>query len=289
MPQALRSLLFVPADDERKMRRAIQSAADLVIFDLEDSVAAQRKIKARQTLCALLAEQRPACFAIRVNAQDTEHHLDDLLVVARLSPDFLMLPKCASAADLVPLDAQLQVLERANDLPLGRIRLLPLVTETATAIAGLDYRAAPARLAALVFAAEDLSADLGVAARGADGVLHPLIRDARLRVAWAAAQARLPALDTPHPDPRDLDGLARETAAAVELGYVGKLCIHPGQIEVVHRGLSPTDDRLSWAHAVTAAFAQDPSVGVTLVEGRMVDKAHLRLARKLLAMGGTDG
>ena len=240
-------------------------------------------------LAKLVAELRPARFAIRVNSQDTEHHLDDLLVAARLAPDFLMLPKCASVADLVPLNAQLQVLERANGLSPGRIRLLPLVTETAEAVAGLDYRRAPERLAALVFAAEDLSADLGVSAREADGEMHPLLRDARQQVAWAAARAGLAAIDTPYPDPRDPEGLARETAEAAKLGYVGKLCIHPGQVEIVHSRLNPSEERLAWARAVTDAFTRDPSVGVTLVDGRMVDKAHLRLARKLLALGGADG
>ena len=96
MPQTLRSLLFVPADDERKMRRAVESGADLVIFDLEDAVATPRKAEAREILAKLVAELRPPRFAIRVNSQDTEHHLDDLLVAARLAPDFLMLPKCAS-------------------------------------------------------------------------------------------------------------------------------------------------------------------------------------------------
>ena len=100
MPQALRSLLFVPADDERKMRRAVQSGADLVIFDLEDAVAAPRKAEAREIVAKMVADQRPPRFAIRVNSQDTEHHLDDLLVAARLAPDFLMLPKCASVSDL---------------------------------------------------------------------------------------------------------------------------------------------------------------------------------------------
>ena len=76
---------------------------------------------------------------------------------------------------------------------------------------------------------------------------------------------------------------------AAKLGYVGKLCIHPGQVEIVHSRLNPSEARLAWARAVTDAFTRDPSVGVTLVDGRMVDKAHLRLARKLLALGGADG
>ena len=119
------------------MRRAVESAADVVIFDLEDAVAAGHKAEARKVLATPLA------------------------------PDFIILPKCASAADLLPLDAQLAVLERVNSLEVGRIRLLPLATESALSVAGLDYRSAPERLAALVFAAEDLSADLGIStARG---------------------------------------------------------------------------------------------------------------------------
>jgi citrate lyase subunit beta/citryl-CoA lyase len=284
----LRSLLFVPADSDRKMRRAVESGADVVIFDFEDAVAPDRKAEARRTLAALLRETRPACFAIRVNGADTDEHLDDLIAAAAAAPDFVMLPKCAGRRDLEDLDARLEVAERAAGLDHGRIRLLPLVSETAASLASLDYRGAPRRLAALVFAGEDLSADLGVPARRADGRLHPLLADARLQVARAAAAAGLPAIDTPHPDPRDADGLARETAGAAELGYGGKLCIHPGQIALVHAGLAPSAERLDWAREVVRVLAGEGAPGVAMVAGAMVDKAHLRLARRILAMGGRD-
>lgn len=284
----LRSLLFVPADDGRKMRRAVRSGADLVIFDLEDAVDPGRKALARQTLAEALAEARPPRFAVRVNAQDSPEHLDDLLAAVALAPDFVMLPKCAGAADLARLADRLDVLERGAGLEIGRTRLLPLVTETAASLAAMDYRGAGPRLAALVFGAEDLAADLGVAPRRADGSFNPLLHDARCRVVAAAAMAGVGAIDTPFPDPKDIAALARETEAAAELGFSGKLCIHPDQITPVHLGLRPLDAQMAWADAVIAALTGPAAAGVTTVDGRMVDGAHLRLAQRLRALGGND-
>jgi citrate lyase subunit beta/citryl-CoA lyase len=286
MPKPMRSLLFAPGDDMRKMRRALGSGADVVIFDLEDSVAPARKAEARVALAQLVQEIRPPCWAIRINASDSAEHLDDVLLSARLAPDFLMLPKCRGLADLIQLDAQLRVLEHAQGWAQEAIRLLPLMTETASAVAALGGRTAPARVAALVFAAEDLAADLGIAARNPEGRLHPMLCDAQLQLLWAAAEAGLPAIDTPYPDPRDLPGQRREADAAMALGFVGKLCIHPAQIEQANAVFCPPAERLAWARAVVTLFAADPDLGVAMLGGQMVDKAHLRLAQRLLTLGG---
>jgi citrate lyase subunit beta/citryl-CoA lyase len=282
IPLPLRHLLFAPADSERKMTRAAASDAYMVIFDLEDSVAPERKAEARQLVAAALTARGTRRVAVRINAADTPEHLPDLSAVVPGAPDCIMLPKCGGPAETLILGHQLAALECAAGVPVGSIGILPLVTETAAALATLDYRDASARLVALAFAGEDLASDLGVEAR-TDGGLNPLLAAARTRVAIAAAAAGLPAIDTPFPDPRDAQRLAREAAEAARLGFAGKLCIHPDQIAPVTLAFTPSRERLAWAEAVVVALDQDDSPGVALVMGRMADKAHLRLARRVVA------
>lgn len=279
----LRSLLFCPGSDARRMGKAMAAGADVVIFDLEDSVAPSAKDEARVTVVEMLATSRPCPVAVRLNAADTTWHLNDLVGVMAARPDAIMLPKCASRADLVRLSAQIDVLEAAFDIRPGSTAILPLVTETATALSTMDYAGATPRLAALCFAGEDLASDLGVAARPA-GEMNALLTGARHAVAYAAASAGVAAIDTPFPDPRAPESLTAETRRAATLGFAGKLCIHPAQIEIVHQVLRPTPQQLAWGAAVVAALVGSDT-GVATVQGKMVDIAHLRLARRYLALG----
>ena len=199
-----------------------------------------------------------------------------------LGADFVMLPKCGGSVDVARLADQLSALEVAANQPVGATAILPLVTETAAALAALDYRGASDRLRALIMAGEDLAADLGVDARDHRG-MHPLLADARRNVAVAAAAAGVPAIDTPFPDPRDAAGLATEASEAARLGFAGKLCIHPVQIEAVHTAFRPSAERITWAQAVIGAFSAAPGEGVTLLDGKMIDRAHLRLAERYVS------
>ncbi len=284
----MRSILFVPGDSERKIEKAVASKADAIVIDLEDSVSPSEKAEARHLTKSVLLNSGRRVVGVRVNARDTEWHLHDLAVIAGGGPDFIMLPKCTSSEDLMILDHQLAVLETAYGLEVGHIGLIPLVTETAASVQSLDYRSAPARLMALGFAGEDFSADLGVAARGPTRNLNPLLVIGRQMTAIAAAAARVPAIDTPFPDPKDAGGLESETVEARELGFGGKLCIHPSQIDIVHSVMKPSEDELRWAKAVADAFETSPNQGVTLLDGKMIDRAHLRLALRRLAMVPND-
>ncbi|MFT3972107.1 MAG: CoA ester lyase [Amaricoccus sp.] len=283
---ALRSLLFCPGSDDRRMGKAMAAGADAVIFDLEDSVDPSAKEKARELTARVLAGPRELPVVVRVNAADTGWHLADLAAVVRGHPDAIMLPKCASARDLQQLADRLDVLEAAYGIAPGSIAILPLITESAAALHELDYRDATPRLVALCCAGEDLASDLGVQAR-ADGQMNGLLVQARRMVAIAAAAAGVRAIDTPFPDPRDPEGLENETRDAASLGFAGKLCIHPGQVAAVHEALRPTPERVAWGHAVIAAL-EGASQGVATVDGKMVDIAHLRLAHRYVQMAGTQ-
>lgn len=295
----LRNPLFAPADSPRKMQKALASAADAVILDLEDSVAEGGKAAAREALRGLLPSlerggleragleragpRRPA-VVVRVNPVGTAHHLADLACVVPGAPDAIMLPKCAGGAQLAVLDRQLAALEAAAGLPEGGIRVLPIATETAAAVLALGTLAGAPRLAGLCFGAEDLAADLGTAPRLARGAYSAATVAARGLLLLAAAACGVPALDTPWPDPRDAEGLRREAEAAAADGFAGKLCIHPDQIGPMAAVFTPDAARLEWARRVVAGFAANPAAGVFSLDGKMIDRPHLRLAQRLLAL-----
>jgi citrate lyase subunit beta/citryl-CoA lyase len=197
-----------------------------------------------------------------------------------------MLPKCTGAADLLALDHHLEVLEAAAGLPAGGIGVLPIVTETAASVLALgSCPEAASRVLGFCFGAEDLSADLGIDPRRPDGSYPAPVVQARAAVLLMAAAAGLPAIDTPWPDPRDPAGLAREAAAAAADGFAGKLCIHPAQIAPVNAAFSPSPDRIAWARRVRAGFAANPGAGVFALDGKMIDRPHLKLAERILAAG----
>ncbi|WP_158747385.1 CoA ester lyase [Acidisphaera sp. L21] len=276
----LRSLLFAPGDSERKAAKAVASEADGVILDLEDSVAPGQKDMARGMVAAMLPMDR--AVVVRVNPPGTPWYLADLAAVVPSRPHAILLPKCTGPADLAALDHHLEALETASGLPPGGIGVLALVTETADSLRSMDYAGSTPRLLGLCFGAEDLSADLGIAPRGPDGYAAPVMA-ARAATLLAAAWAGVPAIDTPWPDPKDAAGMVREAAQAARDGFVGKLCIHPGQIAPANAAFTPSEERVVWARRVEAAFAASPDSGVLTLDGAMIDQPHLKLARRILA------
>jgi len=282
-PFRLRSLLFAPGDDARKADKALASPADGVILDLEDSVALPGKDAARAQVAALLPSVSRPGVVVRINPRGTPWYLADLAAAVPHRPAAVLLPKCTGLDDLRALDHHLEALEVAHGLPIGSVLVLALVTETAASLARLDYRGAPGRLLALCFGAEDLSADLGIAPRDAGQAYAAPVAAARAMTVLAAAAAGVPALDTPWPDPRDPAGLAGEAQQAATDGFAGKLCIHPAQITAVNVAFTPTPERVAWAVRVRNGFAAHPDAGVFALDGKMIDRPHLRLAERILA------
>ena len=281
----LRSPLFAPGDSVRKAEKAMASAADAVILDLEDSVAAGVKLQARAIVAALLPSLSRPGVIVRINAPGTEWYLADLAAVVPGRPAAIMLPKCTQAADLLAIDHHLEALETAAGLLVGSIRVLPIATETTASVLALPTMLGNARVAAICFGAEDLSADLGIDPRTEDGRYPAAISQARAMVLLAAASCGLPAIDTPFPDPRNPGGLLAEAAQAAADGFAGKLCIHPDQIDAVNAAFTPAPSRLAWARAVKDGFAANPGAGVFTLDGKMIDRPHLRLAERILAAG----
>ncbi|HEY6433984.1 MAG TPA: CoA ester lyase [Acetobacteraceae bacterium] len=287
----LRSPLFAPGDSARKSSKALASAADAVILDLEDSVAARAKPEARAAVAALLRQMgddaRRNDVIVRVNPRGTQWYLADLASVVPAAPAAVMLPKCSGPDDLRALDHHLEALETAAGLPVGSVGVVAIVTETAASLFTLGaYAGVASRLAAVCFGAEDLSADLGVTPRRPDGSLNLPAAWARAAVVAAAGAIGVPALDTPWPDPRDAEGMRREAEAAAADGFAGKVLIHPAQIEIANAAFTPPVEQVRWAERVRDAFAANPEGGVFALDGKMIDRPHFKLALRVLAAAG---
>jgi citrate lyase subunit beta/citryl-CoA lyase len=281
----MRSLLFVPADSERKLSHAPQSGADALILDLEDSVVpANRPLARRQAhdfLATGLVELRRY---VRINPLSSGAALDDLAAVVSGKPHGILLPKCVPE-DLRTLDHYLSALEAAAAITLGTIRVIAIATETPAAIFALGgYAGVSSRLEGITWGAEDLAACIGGNNRRANGTYDDVYRLARSLCLLAAAAANVTPLDTIYTDFKDEAGLAAECAAARRSGFTAKMAIHPAQIPVINRAFAGTEEELDWARRVIAAFSGNPEAGTIALDGKMIDKPHLTLARRLLGL-----
>ena len=275
-----RSWLFVPADSEKKIAKAIESDADAVIFDLEDSVAPARKAEARDILKQLGERSGGPDWWVRINPLGSEHHKDDLELISRGDIGGIVLPKAESGADVIELA------HRTGSIPVHAI-----VTETAASLFGLlSYRDPRSPLAAMSWGAEDLSAALGASSKyDADGSLGFTYKLARSLCLAGAAAAGVQPVDGVFADFRDEGGLRAEAEAARREGFTGKLAIHPAQVAVINAAFTPSADEIAHARAVVDAFGEQPGAGPLSVGGKMVDRPHLVQAERVLrrAEGGT--
>lgn len=289
----LRSLLFVPADSERKFARARTAGADALILDLEDSVAAANKETARDGLAGWIDMSglaRDWSLWVRVNPFDSGLTEEDLAAVVRPGLDGIVLPKASGGADVTRLSKLLDTLEKKAGMGSAAVKIITVATETPAAMFNLGtYAPAEPRLIGLTWGAEDLAAAIGASTnRGADGDWTQPYQLARSLCLLAAANAGVVAIDTIHADFRDRAGLEISSTQSRRDGFVGRLAIHPDQILPINHAFAPSDAEIAQASRIVAAFAADPGLGAIAIDGKMYDLPHLKLARRLLAAAGLD-
>jgi citrate lyase subunit beta/citryl-CoA lyase len=287
----LTSLLFVPADSGKKFEKARGVGADGLILDLEDSVAPQNKAAARDGLSAWIdaaAGARDWAFWVRVNPFDTGLTEDDLKAVVRPGLDGIVLPKANGGGDVARLAEMIDPLERAAGMAPGHVKIVVVATETAAAMFNLgSYAPAHPRLAALTWGAEDLGAVLGVTSnKDGVGAWTQPFELARSLCLYAAANAGVPALDTIYADFRDPQGLGANCLTSRRDGFVGRLAIHPAQVDVINRAFAPSEADVALARRIVAAFDDNPGLGTIGIDGKMYDIPHLKTARRTLASIG---
>jgi citrate lyase subunit beta/citryl-CoA lyase len=272
-----RSLLYVPAINARALEKALELPADVVIVDLEDSVGAAAKDQARTAAVAALRRGFPGkATALRVNGLDTPWGQADLKAAVQAQPDVVVLPKVSSPEPI-----------HAVARGIGTDTRLWAMIESCMALIRMPDIAGAAKttgLSGLLVGANDLAADM----RCHVGVDRHALVPALSQVVITARAWGLTPLDGPFNDFQDPGGLDIQCRQAAELGFDGKSLIHPAQIETANRAFSPSAERIAWARAVIAAFEADPKAGVLNVDGRMVERMHLREAQAIARFALSD-
>jgi citrate lyase subunit beta/citryl-CoA lyase len=278
----IRSILSVPGSNPRFVAKAEAVPADVIVFDLEDSVAPSEKAAARSAVASALATfaRDGRLLYVRPNDLDSGLLEDDLAAVVGPGLDGIHLPKVHRPATLVQADHYLTLLERLSGLRAGSVRLMAWI-ESAEGVANVEaICAASSRLVAVSLGSEDYAASLGVS-RSGDGAE---LAFARARVVNAAAGAGLVAIDGAETAFGDRDRFWQTCRAVRQLGYRGKFCIHPDQVGLVNDAFAPTAAERAWAEEVVTAFevARHQGIGAIAVDGQMVDLPIYERARALL-------
>ena len=223
---------------------------------------------------------------VRVNALSSDKALPDVAAVTGGAPDGIILPKPDSAEEVVRLGHYLTALEQREGLPLGGIRIIPVATETARSMFGLgSYAGCSARLAGITWGAEDLSAALGASTKTGPGGGYAFTYElARSLCLAGAVAAEAQPLDTVFTDFRDAAGFEQDCTQSRQMGFTGRLAIHPDQVATINAAYSPDPEEVAFARRVVAAFAASPGVGVVGMEGKMLDMPHLKQAQRVLAV-----
>lgn len=269
-PHLLRSVLYIPASKERAMDKARTLSTDAIIFDLEDAVAPEEKISARDTLAETLSQggYGERLKIVRINALDTEWGADDASAVAGSDADAILLPKVDGTAHVS------QLVESTGDMPVWCMMETPRGALNALEIA--DHPA----VAGFVLGTNDLAKDIGC---DTGGDRMPMMTALQM-ILMAARAAAIACVDGVYNAFRDEDGFAAECAQGRTLGMDGKTLIHPSQIEIANRVFAPTDDEVDLAKRQIAAFdaALAAGQGVAVLDGKIVESLHIETARAVL-------
>lgn len=286
MSQRLRSLLFVPADSDRKLAAALKAGADGLVFDLEDAVPEHGKDEARRKMVTFLGENRlsmEAAVLVRVNGLASGNILQDLAAVVPHRPNAIVLPKCRGVEDVHRLCDFLAALECALLDSAWETGIVAMATESSEGVFGLSsYRNAPMRLRALMWGVDDLAADLGARSSHLGRELTAPFSVARTMCLLAAAQAGIDAIDAVSTNLSDDVEIGHEAAQAKRDGFTAKAAAHPSHIEAINQAFLPQDEEIRWAREVVEAFSKIGASGVARLGNAMIDRPHLRLAHRIL-------
>lgn len=294
MSKLRRSIHFVPGGNDKMLTKALGLAADGLILDLEDSVPAANKQAIRGAVCTWLqsADFGRQQKLVRINALDTEWCMADLEAVVPLRPDAIVLPKVIDARTVSSIDACMTNIEKQAGLDVHSVKLLLIGTEEASAIFNLNTMANHPRVDGLTWGAEDLSASIGARAkRDADGNYLDIFRLARSLTLFAAVAAEVQPVDAVYVEIKNAAGLRKECLDAANMGFTGKLTVHPDQIPIVNEAFTPLPAEIEYAAELVAAFAQNEEEGRMAFNfrGEMVDVPHLKRAQRVLAIAAQLG
>ncbi len=280
----MKSLLFVPADSERKLAKAASAGADALALDLEDSVLPDRKPLARVMLADYFKRYSGhSQLWVRVNDLASGELLKDLAAAVPLAPVGILLPKIRGPEDIEIVSRYLDMAEAISGLAAGSIGILAICTETPSAVLRMGelIRQPYPRLKGMLWGGEDLSSAIGAGdPRAPDGSWRPVYEHARIQCLLACHALEIAAIDTVYVDFKNPDGCSRNSAAARYDGFTGKVAIHPDQVPLINAAFTPTSAEIAHAQRVVAAFAG--GAGAVSLDGKMYDRPHLKGAQRML-------
>jgi citrate lyase subunit beta/citryl-CoA lyase len=276
-----RSLLFAPGNHARRVAKALTLDADAVILDLEDACPTAEKKATRAVVVAACRRPRTSLAYVRVNATSTEFGYGDVVAVATTGVDGIVLPKVESADELRAVDWVISNLEREQGLAAGLFDVIPIV-ETGKGMANVHaIAAAGPRIKRIAFGAGDFTLDMNMAWSRSETELLPYRSQCVLASRAAGIEAPL---DSVWVDLKDAQGLRSSTHHIKDLGFQGKLCIHPDQVRVVNEVFTPSAAEVDWSRKVVAAFeaAEEAGSASIQLEGKFIDYPIVYRARRVL-------
>jgi citrate lyase subunit beta/citryl-CoA lyase len=280
-----RSLIFVPGNSARFLAKASTLAADIVCFDLEDSVPLNEKELARKMIAATLQQQggQKRSIYIRTNSFESGMVSEDLKAVLNTGVTGVVIPKVNDKSEVTKAAEIVSALEKGRGIEEGSIRLVPSIETARGVVNAYDIALSSGRVNALVFGVFDFLYDMRLDYNEGNDSSYWY---ARSKVPVDARAAGVQAIDAIWQKIDDIDGLIKDAATAKRLGYSGKSIIHPSQIEHVHRVFVPSKNEIEWARKVVAALGEamekGSGRGAVRLEGRMIDAVHYKQARVIL-------
>ena len=281
-----RSLIFVPGNSTRFVEKAKALAADIICFDLEDSVPVNEKASARKIIADALSRRQDygSSVYVRTNSPESGLAVDDLEAVVRDGLDGVVIPKVNDKHEIMEIVKQISLLERPTA---PSLLIMPSIETAKGVVNAYEIASADDRINCLVFGVFDYLHDMKLDYDEEDDAGYSY---ARAKVPVDARAAGIESIDAIWQKIDDLDGLARDANKARRLGYSGKCIIHPSQIEPVHGVFRPSSNQVEWARKVVAALGdameKGSGRGAVSLEGRMIDAVHYKQARAILEAAG---
>ncbi|MDP6857478.1 MAG: CoA ester lyase [Candidatus Nitrosopelagicus sp.] len=281
MTNLFRSLIFVPGNNPRFLEKAKLLSADLVCFDLEDSVPDKEKKRARTLIKNSLKQRKdytPNIF-VRTNSPESGRIDSDLDVIVQKGLDGIVIPKVNSVKELKKIEKTISVLEKKRKIK--NIRLIPSIESTLGVINCYEIASCSKRIDAVVFGIFDLLNDMKIEYTKGDPIGA---KYSRHKIPVVASAAGIYAIDGIWQDIKDTSGLKKDCDVGRSLGYTGKSIIHPDQIKTVHKIFHPNKTEVAWAKLVVKTYDQSTKKGkgATVIDGKMIDEVHYKRARDLL-------
>jgi len=282
MTKLLRSLIFVPGNNSRFLEKAKNLSADIVCFDLEDSVPDSEKKNARKLIKDALRNhsQYSSEVYVRTNSPISGKIPDDLKEIVQKGIDGIVIPKVNNAKELKKIEKTLSILEKKQKI--RQISLLPSIESAEGVYNTYEIASSSKRISAVVFGVFDLLNDLGIEyTKQSEGA-----KNARAKIPLDARAAGVYALDAIWQDLKDEKGLVEDCKIGKSLGYVGKTIIHPDQISITHQSFHPNKTEIEWAEKVCESYEKSTKTGkgATTVDGKMIDEVHYKRAKALLQL-----